>query len=69
MNKQTLKAPTWHVLISSWAGSVWHPVEIIKLNPTRSTVRFLEDNIKGKHGSVHSVPTGSLRSPDLVCVV
>jgi hypothetical protein len=27
-------------------------------------VRFLDDNIKGKRGSVHTVPTGALRSPN-----
>lgn len=54
----------WHVLISSWAGTVWHPVEVIRLSPARSKVRFLDDNIKGKRGSVHTVPTGALRSPN-----
>ena len=54
----------WHVLIQSWAGLVWHPVEVIKLGPSRCKVRFLDDNIKGKRGSVHTVPTGALRSPN-----
>ena len=54
----------WHVLIQSWAGIVWHPVEVIKLGPSRCKVRFLDNNIKGKRGSVHTVPTGALRSPN-----
>jgi len=52
----------WFLLIVSWAGMVRHPVEVLKLNPSRSKVRFLDDNPKGKKGSIHHVPTSALYS-------
>lgn len=52
------------LLLQSWAGLVKHPVEVLKFGTSRAKVRFLDDNPKGKRGSVRWVPLGALHSAD-----